>query len=59
MHFGFPLDSWNIDFWITDLLDTKLDFLVGHGEIQITPVNILFVSETSSRRLKDTSSRRF
>ena len=31
MHFGLALDSWNID-----LLDTDLDFLVGHGLIQIS-----------------------
>ena len=31
MHFGFALDSWNIDLWDIDLLDTYLDLLVGHG----------------------------
>ena len=31
MHFGFALDSWNIDLWDKDLLDTDLDLLVGHG----------------------------
>ena len=25
MHFGFVLDSWNIDLWEMDLLDTNLD----------------------------------
>ena len=36
MHFGFALDSWNIDLWDIDLLNTYLDFLVGHGLIQIS-----------------------
>ena len=31
MHFGFPLDLWNID-----LSDTDLDSLAGHGLIQIS-----------------------
>ena len=31
MHFGFALDSRNIDLWDTDSLDTDLDLLVGHG----------------------------
>ena len=31
MHFGFALDSWNIDLWDIDLLDTGLDLLVSHG----------------------------
>ena len=31
MHFGFTLDSWNIDLWDVDLLVTDLDLLVGHG----------------------------
>ena len=31
MHFGFALDSWNID-----LLDTDLDSLVGPGLIQVS-----------------------
>ena len=35
MHFGFALDSWNIDLLDIDLLDTDLDSLVGHGLIQI------------------------
>ena len=52
MHFGFALDPWNRDLRDTDLLDTDLDLLAGHGEIQISPVNILFVSKTSSRRLQ-------
>ena len=57
MHFGFVLDSWNVDSWDIDLLDTDLDLLVGHGEIQISPVNILFVSKTSSRHAFKSSSR--
>ena len=36
MHFGFILDSWNIDLLDIDLLDTDLDSLVGHGLIQIS-----------------------
>ena len=52
MHFGFALDSWSIDLWDVDLLDTDLDLLVGHSLIQTSPVNILFVSRTSSRRLQ-------
>ena len=31
MHFGFALDSLNIDLWDIGLLDTDLDLLVGHG----------------------------
>ena len=31
MHFGFALDSSNIDLWDIDLLDTDLDLLVGLG----------------------------
>ena len=31
MHFGFTLDSWNID-----LLDNDLESLVGHGLIQVS-----------------------
>ena len=58
MHFGFALDSWNIDLWDIDLSDTDLNLLVGHGWIQISPVNILFLSKTSSRHLQDMSSRR-
>ena len=53
MHFVFTLDSWNIDFWDIDLLDTDLDLLVGHAQIQISPVNILFTFKTSSRRLEE------
>ena len=30
MHFGFALDSWNMDLWDLDLLGTDLDLLVGH-----------------------------
>ena len=52
MHFGFALDSSNINLWDIDLLDIDLDLLVGHGYIQISPVNILFVSKTSSRLFK-------
>ena len=36
MHFGFTLDSWNIDLLDIDLLDTDLDSLVGYGLIQIS-----------------------
>ena len=36
MHFGFALDSWNIDLLDIDLLDTDLDSLVDHGLIQIS-----------------------
>ena len=53
MHFGFALDSWNIDLWDIDLIDTDLYLFVSHGYIQISPVNILFSSKTSSRRLQD------
>ena len=31
MHFGFALDSRNIDLWDTDLVDTDLNLLVGDG----------------------------
>ena len=36
MHFGFALDSWNIDLLYIDLLDTDLDSLVDHGLIKIS-----------------------
>ena len=36
MHFGFTLDSWNIDLLDIDLLDTDLGSLVGHGLIQVS-----------------------
>ena len=36
MHFGFALDSWNIDLLDIDLLDTDLDSLVGPGLIQVS-----------------------
>ena len=29
MHFGFALNSWNINLWDTDLLDADLDLLEG------------------------------
>ena len=45
-HFGFALDLSDIDLWNIDLLDTHLDLLDT-----ISPVNILFASKTSSRRL--------
>ena len=55
MHFGlFALASWNIYLWEIDLLDTDLDLLVGHGQIQIFPVNILFVSKMTSRHILKT-----
>ena len=57
MHFGFTSDSWNIDLWDIYLLDIDLDLFVGHGWIQISPVNILFVSKTSWRRLEEMSWR--
>ena len=31
MHFGFGLNSRNIDLWDIDYLDTNLDLLVGYG----------------------------
>ena len=31
MHFGFALDSWNIDLWDINLLHTDLGLLVGYG----------------------------
>ena len=58
MLFGFALGSWNIDLLDIDLLDTDLVLLVGHGQIQIFPANILFISKTSSKGLQDMSSRR-
>ena len=42
MHFGFALDSSDIDLLNIDLLDTHLDLL----DTDI-PVHILFVSKTS------------
>ena len=36
MHFGFTLDSWNIDLLDIDLLNTDLESLVGHGLIQVS-----------------------
>ena len=52
MHFGFALDSWNRDLWDTDLLDTDLDFLVGHGLIQVSQETFYL----SPRRLQDVFS---
>ena len=48
MHFEFALDSPDIDLWNIDLVDTYLDL-----RYKVVPVNILFVSKTSSRRLQD------
>ena len=31
MHFGYALDSLNIDLWDINLLGTDLDLLVSHG----------------------------
>ena len=59
MHFGLALNSWNIDLWDIDVLGTDLDLLIDHSLIQISPVNILFVSETSWRHLQDMSCRSF
>ena len=53
MHFGFALDSPDIDLWNIDLLDTYLDLWD-----KVFPVSILFVSKTSSRLVQDMSSRR-
>ena len=53
MHFGFALDSADIDLLNIDLLDTHLDLL----DTDI-PVNNLFVTKKSSRRLQDMSSIR-
>ena len=36
MHFGFALDSWNINLLDKDLLDADFDSLVGHWLIQIS-----------------------
>ena len=55
MHFGFALDSSDIDLWETDLLDIHLDLYIY--TLQIFPVNRLLVSKTSSRRLHNMSSR--
>ena len=41
MHFGFTLDSLDMDLQNIDLLDAHLDLLDTD-----TPVNILFVSKT-------------
>ena len=41
MHFGFALDSLDMDLQNIDLLDAHLDLLDTD-----TPVNILFVSKT-------------
>ena len=59
MHFGLALNSWNIDLWDIDVLGTDLDLLMDHGLIQISPVNILFVSERSWKHLQDMSYRSF
>ena len=53
MHFGFTLNSSDIDLWNIDLLDEHLDLVD-----KITPLNILFVSKTFCRHLQDMSSRR-
>ena len=59
MHFGLALNSWNIDLWDIDVLGTDLDLLMDYGLIQISPVNILFVSERSWKHLQDMSCRSF
>ena len=52
MHFGLALDSSDIDLWNIDLLDTHLDLF-----IQISPLNILFLSRKPSRDVFKTSLR--
>ena len=52
MHFGFALDSSDIDLWNTDLLDTYLDLLDADN-----PSKYFACLQTSSRRLQDMSSR--
>ena len=53
MHFRFALDSADIDLWNIDLLDAYLDLLDT-----ISPVNILFLSNSPGGRLEDMFSRR-
>ena len=53
MHFGFAIDSSDINLWDIDYLDTDLDLLYTD-----TPLNTLFVSSASSRGLQDIYSRR-
>ena len=47
MLFGFALDSSDLDLWDIDLLGTDLDL----SDTDIPPLNILFVSKMSWRRL--------
>ena len=48
MHFGFTLDSPDINLWNIDLLDTHLDLL----DTDIPSKNFVF-SKTSRKRLED------
>ena len=52
MHFGFTLESSDIDLWD---MDTHLDLLVT----DIPSKHFLIFSKTSWQRLQDMSSRRF
>ena len=57
MHFGFALDSLDIDFWKIDLLDTHLDLLDTNipSKYFVCLQNVL---KTSSKHVFKTSSRR-
>ena len=56
MHFGFALDSLDIDFWKIDLLDTHLDLLDTNipSKYFVCLQNVL---KTSSKHVFKTSSR--
>ena len=55
MHFGFTLDSWDIDLWNIDLLDTYLD-LFDTDNSSNHFVCLQDVLKTSSRHIFKISS---
>ena len=60
MHFGFALDSSDIDLWSIDLLDTHFDLLDADipSKHFACLQDVFKVCKTSSRRIHDMSSRR-
>ena len=58
MHFGFALDWWNRGFVRYRFVKYWFRFVSRPWFHTDFPVNILFISETSSRRLQDMSWRR-
>ena len=57
MHFGFALESSDIDLWSIDLLDTYLDLLDPQYVFCFSPLCVQGAFKTSSRHVFKTSSR--